>query len=371
MAAERTLDTRALNRALLDRQLLLRRQRVSPVRAIERLVGLQAQATLPPYLALLARLDGFEAGQLDRLLISRRAVRIAAMRSTVHLLTADDALALRTLAQPVTERELYGNATYAAIRQVDAGALIDAVRPFVDAQPRTNAEIGAFLSEQWPDVDRRTLAHAVRCLLPMAQVPPRGILGQGGQVRTTPVDTWVGRPLHPQPSWDAVVPRYLAAFGPATVADAQKWSTITGLADVFERLRPGLRTFRDERGRELFDVPRGRLPRPDTPAPVRFLGEYDNVLLSHADRTRIVDEEVRRGLASGPNGAFACGVLIDGFVGASWRLDTDAPGRPELRVELLRDVSPDHRADLESEGERLLGFLAPDAERSRVRIVGR
>jgi hypothetical protein len=270
----------------------------------------------------------------------------------------------------VTERELFGTAVYAEIRDVDTAALVDAVRPFVDEAPRTNTEIGTFLAERWPDVDRRTLSHAVRCLLPMVQVPPRGILGEGGQVRTTPVDTWLGRP-GPAPSWDDIVPRYLAAFGPATVADMQKWSTITGLAEVFERRRPGLRTFRDEQGRELFDVPRAPLPAPDTPAPVRFLGEYDNVFLSHADRTRIVSEEVRRALSAGANGAFHCSVLIDGFIAAFWRLETDDPDRPVLRVERLRPLHRDERDDLQAEGRRLLEFLVADADRASIVLVDR
>lgn len=370
MAAERTLDTRTLNRALLDRQLLLRRHRLTPLKAIDRLVGLQAQATLPPYLALLARLEGFDPAAIGRLLTSRRVVRIAALRSTVHLVTADDALVLRMLTREVPEREIFGTKTFAGIREVDTDRLIEVVRPFVDEAPRTNGEIATFLAEQWPDVDRQTLSHAVRCLLPMVQVPPRGILGQGGQVRTTPVDTWLGRPVPAVPRWDAVIPRYLAAFGPATVADAQKWSTVRGLAEVFERLRPTLRTFRDERGRELFDVPRGRLPRPDTPAPVRFMGEYDNVMLSHADRARIVSEEIRRGLSAGANGAFLNTVLIDGFINAFWRLD-DPDSDPALLVETVRDLSEAEHADLLAEGRRLLAFLVPDPDRARIEIVAR
>jgi len=370
VAATRVLDTRTLNRALLDRQMLLRRRRTTPLRAIDRLVGLQAQATLPPYLALLARIEGFEADQLSRLLTSRRAVRLVAMRSTVHLVTADDALVLRTLTQSVTERELYGNAAYASIKRADTEALISTVRPYLDEAPRTNAEISDFLAERFPDVERRTRAHAVRCLLPMAQVPPRGVLGEGGQVRTTPVDTWLGRPVHPAPSWDEVLPRYLAAFGPATVADAQKWSTVTGLAEVFERLRPALRTFRDEAGRELFDVARGRLPRADTPAPVRFLGEYDNVLLSHADRGRIVSEETRKGLAAGANGAFFCTVLVDGFVHAFWRLEME-DDRVVLRIELLRGLTASERSDVSAEGRRLLAFLAPDTAGTEIDLVVR
>lgn len=368
MAGERVLDTRVLNRALLDRQLLLRRRRMSPLRAIERLVGVQAQATLPPYLALLARLDGFEAEQLSRLITSRRAVRMAAMRSTVHVLSADDALSLRTLMQPTTERELFANVAYTTIRDVDTEAMVAIARPFVEAEPRGNGEIGAFLAERWPEVEPRTLAHAVRCLLPMVQAPPRGILGQGGQVRTMPVDTWLGRPLDPSPSWDDVIRRYLAAFGPATVQDAQKWATIPGLADVFERLRPDLRTFLDEKGRELFDLPNARLPRPDTRAPVRFLGEFDNVLLSHADRARILSEETRRKWSAGGNGALRCTVLVDGFVDGFWRVD-DEDGRTVLRVELLRELTATERSDLHDEGRRLLAFLAPQSDRTLIDLV--
>jgi hypothetical protein len=169
------------------------------------------------------------------------------------------------------------------------------------------------------------------------------------------------------PSLENVLLRYLAAFGPASPADARTWSGLTGLGEAFERLRPQLRTFRDEKGRELFDLPDAPRPAADTPAPVRFLPEYDNLFLSHADRQRIVRDEDRKRFATingvGPN-AFS----VDGFLAGSWRL-VRAGSRATLAVQPLNSVSKAERAALETEGEALLAFAASDAAQRGVEFV--
>ncbi len=158
--------------------------------------------------------------------------------------------------------------------------------PLLSERPMAGGALRAALAERFPDLHAAALAYACRCLLPLVQVPPRGVWGRTLQVTSTPLDAWVGRPLDPAPSIDEVVLRYLAAFGPATPADAMAWSRLTGLREVFDRLRPRLRIFHDERGRELYDRPDAPRPGAEVPAPVRFLPEYDNLLLSHADRSR-------------------------------------------------------------------------------------
>jgi hypothetical protein len=183
-------------------------------------------------------------------------------------------------------------------------------------------------------------------------VPPRGVGGTTGPVALTTVQSWLGRDLPEAADPDGAVLRYLAAFGPATVADVAKWSRVTGLRAVVERLRPRLRTFRDEAGRELFDVPGAPFPDPDTPAPPRFLPEFDNVLLSHADRTRITPADSPRLPLPAGNGARTGTFLVDGFLRGTWRL---ADGR--VRTEPFTPLRRREAAALDDEAERLRTFL--------------
>ena len=170
------------------------------------------------------------------------------------------------------------------------------------------------IAERFPDVHAAAAAYATRCYVPLTQVPPRGVWGRKGQVTVTPVDAWLGRPLGAATAPDGAVLRYLAAFGPATVADVAAWCRLTGMREVLDRLAPRLRTFTDERGRTLYDVPDGLLPDPDVEAPVRFLPEYDNSILSFADRNRFGSDPDRR--FSGGRDPFKGSVLVDGRVRA-------------------------------------------------------
>ncbi|GAA3873898.1 winged helix DNA-binding domain-containing protein [Streptomyces lacrimifluminis] len=352
-AAAPVLGARALNRATLARQLLLARSPMSAKEALAHLLGLQAQNVKPPYYALAARLDGFEPEELSRLMADREAVRIVTMRSTIHTHTADDCLTLRPLVQPARDREL----TYfrKGLVGVDLDRLTDLARDLVEAEPRTMKQLREALLVEWPDADPQSLSVAARCRLPLVQVTPRGLWGRSGQVALTTAEHWLGRPAQETPEhetsvMDATVLRYLAAFGPASVKDMQTWAGLTRLRDAFERLRPRLLTFRDERGTELFDLPDAPRPDPDTPAPPRFLPEFDNLLLSHADRTRVVPADLKGRSWTG-NQAH-CVLLVDGFLAGLWRLADRT-----LTVEPFGELTKGQRAAVVEEGERMLAAL--------------
>ncbi|WP_217548229.1 winged helix DNA-binding domain-containing protein [Streptomyces sp. GbtcB6] len=350
------LGTRALNRATLDRQLLLRRSSRSAKEAVAHLVGLQAQNVKPPYYALAARLDGFAPEQLSSLMADREVVRIVTLRSTIHTHTAADALTLRPLVQPARTREL--TAFRKGLAGVDLDRLAALARDLVEAEPRTMAGLREALRAEWPDADPQSLAVAARCTLPLVQVTPRGLWGRSGQVALTTAEHWLGRPVESAPTADAAdatVLRYLAAFGPASVKDMQTWAGLTRLREAFERLRPRLLTFRDEGGAELFDLPDAPRPDPDTPAPPRFLPEFDNLLLSHADRTRVVPPGLR-GRAWQGNQAYRT-LLVDGFLAGVWKLTEDA-----LVIETFGQRSRAGERDaIMAEGARMLATLHPGA----------
>jgi hypothetical protein len=349
--------------------MMLRRRTLSAEEAIEHLVGLQAQAPNPPYVGLWTRLEGFHPDQLARLILERRAVRVALMRNTVHLVSARDCLKLRPLVQPVIDRGLYANrANRAGVEGVDVEALSAAGRALLEKRPRTAGELGVLLRERWPESDPASLARAVRHLVPLVQVPPRGVWGMSGQTTHTTAEAWLGRPLDPDPSPEEMVVRYLGAFGPAGVKDAQTWSGLTRLGEVVDRLRPRLSTFRDERGRELFDLPDAPRPDPDTPAPPRFLPEFDNLILSHADRTRVIADDYRKTIAS-RNGMVPATFLVDGFVRGTWKTQRTR-GKATLVIEPFEALSGNDRDALAEEGERLLRFMAQPqgAEPYEIRI---
>jgi hypothetical protein len=358
------LTRRALNRALLERQLLLRRRRMPALGAVERLVALQAQEPRDPYVALWSRVEPFRAETLSGVLEQRRAVRMTLLRGTLHLVTARDAVALRALVQPGIERVIYGSSPLrTAVDSVDMDELFAALRGWLEERPRRRSELVKEIAARWPEADADSLGYAMYAL-PTVQVTPRGLWRRSGGSAFTTMEAWLGSSPDPAAEVDALALRYLAAFGPATPADLQYWSGIPGPKEVFERLRPRLRTVRDDDGRELFDVPRSPLPDPDVPAPVRFLPEYDNVVIGHKDRTRIVAEGIPRWTEVGWGW-----VLVDGMVAARWRL-LEANARPTLRIEPFRRLRREEQAETREEAGRLATFLAPEAH-VRIELVAR
>jgi len=348
------LGPRALGRALLARQSLLERRSAAALDMVEHLVGLQAQAPLAPYVGLWSRLVDFDPAELSNAILERRAVRTSLMRATIHLVSARDALWLWPLIEPVLGRGFRASSFGRAAEGIEIEAVLAAGRELLDARPHSSTQLASSLRSRWPDVPADALSYAVGYLVPLVHVPPRGVWGTSGPVARTTMEGWLGRPLERDGSIDDLVLRYLAAFGPATTMDVQAWSGLTRLRVVLERLRPRLRTFRDERGRELFDIPDAPRPDPATPAPPRFLPEYDNVLLGHADRTRIIPAGRRIPLPPG-NGATTGTILLDGKYAGTWRIARSSLP-PRLTIEPFEPIAAAERTALEDEAARLLSF---------------
>jgi hypothetical protein len=361
-----TLSLHALNRATLARQHLLARTDQTATDMIEHLVGMQAQAPFPPYTGLWTRLNGFQPGELADLLLDHHVVRTVLMRGTVHLVSAADACFLRPLIQALLDRDLRTNTQHARhLTDLDLTKVADAARLALAERPHTAAELGAALAEHWPDRHPGALAHAARGLLPLVQVPPRAVWGRSGKTAYRTAQHWLGRELDESPDPTRLVTRYLNAFGPATVADLQAWSGLTRLREITETL--DLRTFHTDDGRELYDLPDAPHPDADTPAPVRFLPEFDNVLLSYADRTRIMTDEHRKRLFGVKNGVFPGTILVDGFLRGSWRVTRQRQSAVLTITPWARTTKKDLAA-LTKEGTRLLDFTAASADKKDVHI---
>ncbi|HEY8524187.1 MAG TPA: winged helix DNA-binding domain-containing protein [Acidimicrobiales bacterium] len=358
------LSVRDLNRATLARQMLLERHDLPAPAAIERLVGLQAQAPPGPYIGLWTRLAGFERDDLATPIAERAVVKATLMRSTLHLATAADYPWLRRTLHPA----MAGAADDIATRRGGKGAfdverVVEAGRHFF-AEPHTYAELSAMLAELLPDVDVGSMRYTVRTHVPLVQVPTDTRWSYPGQPRFTVADAWLGQPVStdggdPDDDLRRLVTRYLAAFGPATVTDLQTWSGLGKLKDRVAAVAPDLVTFRDENRRQLLDLPDAPRPAGDTPAPVRFLPEYDNVLLSHQKRTRIVADEHRKKVFL-PGLRVARTVLVDGFVAGTWTVEK-TKRTATLVVEPFSKPDEATAGALEEEAERLVRFVEPEA----------
>ena len=360
------LGQRALNRALLQRQWLSQRSRAGVAEALEHLMGLQAQATHPPYGALWTRLERFRPESLTHLIHARQVVRTGMMRGTLHLVTARDCLALRPVLQPALDRGMKHSSFRKQLEGVEARALVAEGRALLEAHPSPRGELAQRLQQKWPGHDANVLSMGFSSLEPLVVVPPCGTWGHGERMVYTTAESWLGQRFEPAGPPDALVARYLAAFGPASAKDLQAWSGLPRMGEVLERMRPTLRTFRDEHGAELFDVPGAPRPDPDTPAPVRFLSEFDSVLLAHADRTRILSEAARKSVFT-VNGIVRATLLVDGFVQGTWRIERQR-GTATLCIDPFTRLSRETRGVLTDEGARLLGFAASDAQRTDIRF---
>ncbi len=363
-AVEETLTLRRLNRATLARQLLLGREPIAAARAVERLGGLQAQEAKPPFLGLWTRLERFDRAALHAALHDRSVVRATLMRATLHLMSAADYAALRTTLQPVLS-----GASRAVLRSRDAALDVDrllaAARRLLAERPLTFNELRPRLVEAFPGADERALGYAVRMELPLAMVPTEDRWSFPSDAAFTPAEQWIGGTFaEPDPA--ALARRHLGAFGPASAADVQAWSGLKGMKDVLEAMGDELVAFEHGR-RTLFDLPGAPRPDEDTPAPPRFLPEFDSVLLAHADRTRVIDDEHRKSLAT-KNLRVKATFLVDGFAAGSW---TTARKRDTVTLTVTPFAKlPDRaRDELAAEGEALLAFLDDTAAERRVEFA--
>jgi hypothetical protein len=345
------LTRRRLNRTLLDRQHLLARAEMRVPEMVEHLVGLQAQENLPPYLSLAARLTAFDPEDVSRGLEDRSLVRLLTMRGTIHLLTADDALTLRQWTRPAQDRERKASQNTKPALHLETQTFNETVSDVLADGPLPVKALGEQLAATFPDVPANALAHLARVDQPLAQLPPRGAWKRSGGVVYQYVDRWVGRPLL-SPDPPTIVRRYLRAFGPASAADVTAWSGVTGMAGVLKSM-DDLEVHEDEDGRRLFDVAGGALVDEEAPAPVRLLGTYDNVWLSHAGRDRVTEPEKRKRWM-GVNGGVASALFVDGMLEGLWR---PVDGRVDV-VELFGKLTRSQRAELDEETARVEVLLA-------------
>ncbi len=359
-----TLSLRELNRATLARQLLLKREKIAPAKAVARLAGLQAQLARPPYVGLWSRVDGFTRDKLTRLIHKREVVRGTLMRATLHLVTAADYRRLRPCLQPMLTKR--SSRVGERLGGVDLDEVLARARAHL-VSPLTFDELRRLLRAEFPKADERAMGYAVRCSLHLVQVPDEGHdWGYHGSAGFVLAEAWLDAPVDGGPDPAELVRRYLAAFGPATAADAQTWSAMPSLKATFAALRPELRAFRDERGRELFDLPDAPRPAADTPAPVRFLPDYDNLVLAHADRARMMGDAARRAIA-GNNLQVLASFLVDGVVAGTWGV-SEKKGRATLELRPLLPLTKRAKADLETEGDALLRFVEPGAQHRDIRF---
>jgi hypothetical protein len=346
------ISRRGLGRALLARQLLLERSSLGIVDAVEHLVAMQAQSPQAPFVGLWSRLAGFDPDELSRLLLSRDVVRATTLRTTVHLSTTRDYLALRPAVAPVIERMARSMPFGKDLGDIPAADVVAAGREVLACTPLSRSDLGAALAGRFPSVPPASLGYLATVTEELVQLPPRGMWRASGRAVLAPAASWLGvAPGPPLPVEDLLM-RYLAAYGPATVADAQVWSGLTGLGEVADRLRSRLLTLVDDSGRELLDLPNAPRPGDDVPAPVRFVPEYDNLLLSHADRSRVIADGDRvRVFVRG-------GLLVDGYVAGAWKLVRRRTAAT-LAVEPFRPFTAVEQDEVDRETQALLDFLAP------------
>ena len=354
------LSARAVNRATLARQLLLEREGVPAAEVVQRLVGMQGQEPKHPYVGLWSRIADFEEAELDRAVEKRDVVRATMFRGTLHLVTAADYLRFRTTVAPVLEAGLKVLGDRGA--GLEPEKVVAAAKKLLAKEPLTFTEVRDALQQQFPEVNERALGFCTRMMVPLVMYPSEVRWSWTANSRFTPAEDWIGKKLHTKAEAGELVTRYLAAFGPATPADFQTWSGLQKAKPLFDAL--DLETFTDEAGKTLYDVPDGPRPDPDTPAPVRFLPEFDNLLLSHAKRERIIADEHKPAVYT-KNLRVKATYTVDGLVAGLWTAEKKR-GVATLTVTPFGRLLKKTQAELEREGSGLLRFLEPEAKSYQV-----
>ena len=367
MSEPRALSLRELNRALLARQFLLKRARLTPTAAIERLAGLQAQWAPAPYIGLWSRLAKFRVADLERALADRSVVKATLMRGTLHLVSAADYPAVCV----ATTRTRTGRWAPAARRIAD-GERVHAATIRYAKRPRTREELAEFLITQGisKELSRPMLWWLIATDGWLVHVPPSGTWAFRRSGDLVAADAWLRAARRP-PVDAAVrltVTRHLAAFGPATIEDVSSWSSIPtpAVRAALEAMASKIRTFRDPRGRTLYDLKGAPLPPADTAAPVRYLPKWDSTLLAYAppERVRILSEAHRKTVIA-KNGDVAQTILVDGMVAGTWSTAV-TPRAATITVATFGRLAKADRRALDEEGERLVRFIAPGAKSHRV-----
>lgn len=358
------LSERAVNRATLARQLLLERADVPAVEAVSRLAGMQGQEPKHPYVGLWTRLQEFTDDQLTKAVTGRQVVRATLFRGTLHLVTAEDYLHFRTTISPVLEAglKLLGDRA----EGLEPAKVVTAAKKLLKKEPLTFTEVRDALQQQFPDVNDRALGFCTRMLIPLVMYPADTRWAWSANSRFTPAEDWLSAKVQPDALPAELVVRYLEAFGPATPADFQTWSGLPKAKPLFDQL--DLEVFTDPQGKTLYDVPGGPRPEPDTPAPVRFLPEFDNLLLAHAKRERIIADEHRPAVFT-KNLRVKSTYLVDGLVAGLWTAEKKR-GVATLTLAPLTRTLKRTAAELEREGTALLRFLEPEAKSYEVVTAG-
>lgn len=358
-AAEVPITARGLNRAVLARQLLLERVDREPLDVVRTLVALQAQAVWAPYYALWSRIDGFDPAQLATALTEMRAVRGVSLRGTIHLAATDDAARLFAFAQPAIDQFAWSRpADEAALDRSEVEPIARAAAELLDRHPMTTAELTTALGPRWPDVPSRVVWNAVRSRLVLVQVPPRAVWGRSGAARWATLDAPGAAPDTDPAVDEELVLRYLAAFGPATVADIQTWSGRTRLAPVVQRLGDRLMGLSGPDGTRYLDVPTAPRPPDDTPAPPRLVAPFDNLMLAYRDRSRLMSDAARARFFSVTNGQLPGAVFVDGQLAGEWTITAS----PAATVSITPYETLPRAAvgQLEEEAHRLRSPQRPD-----------
>lgn len=351
------VGTEELAYLTMHRQHLLTSAPLPPQELIQHLVGLQAQNPWSWYSGFFRRTEDVTPEAVSQRLGDRSLVRMSAMRATIHLMTPQDAASLRFHTQIVHQRTLRSSFGR-DLKDVNLDDVTVYAQALLEERPRTLKELGAELRWKWPDTKPSSLAMIARFMLPLVQIPPRGQWGQSGPIAYTTLDAWVGQRLEPQHSIEQIILRYLAAFGPATIMDFQTWSGLTRCKPHFESLSEHLTQMRTDHGQVLYDLSEIERPTPPAggPIPVRFLYDYDNLLLAYKDRSRFITpaySEMQRRL----DGTTLQAILVSGKTVGMWTHHTDGKSSL-LEARLCERLSSAVLESVENEARELARWFS-------------